>query len=115
MIQRFPDILPSESSVMRRRMDVLEVRFGDGAMQRMPRFGAAAPIREWQLVFTNITAAQAVIMDEFLASHNGVTPFLWTPPRGSAGHYRCHGWEVTPATAGLAGLRALFIETGDAS
>ena len=113
-MRRFPDIGPSESSVMRRRADVLETRFGDGAVQRMPRHGAAAPIREWHLVFTNITAAQAAAIDGFLASHKGVTPFLWVPPGGSSGHYLCLGWQVTPAPSGLASLRAIFTETGAA-
>lgn len=110
-MRRFPDIRPSESSVMRRRMDVLETRFGDGAVQRMPRHGAAGPVREWHLVFTHISAAQAATIDSFLAAHKGVTPFLWTPPGGVAGRYLCGSWQITPAPAGLASLRATFIAT----
>ena len=110
-MRRFPDIGPSESSVMRRRMDVLETRFGDGAVQRMPRHGAAGPVREWHLVFTHISATQAGRIDSFLAFHKGVTPFLWTPPGGASGRYLCGGWQITPAPGGLASLRAIFTET----
>ena len=113
-MRRFPEIGPSESSVMRRRMDVLETRFGEGAVQRMPRHGAAAPVREWHLVFTNISTDQAAVIDSFLASHNGVIPFLWTSPDGALASYLCAGWQVAPASAGLASLRAVFTETAAA-
>lgn len=110
-MRRFPDIGPSETSVMRRRMDVLETRFGDGVVQRMPRHGAAGPVREWHLAFTHVSAAEAAAIDSFLAAHQGVTPFVWTPPDGTVGRYLCAGWQVTPSPGGLASLRAIFTET----
>lgn len=110
-MQQFPDIGPSESSVMRRHMDVLETRFGDGAVQRMPRHGAATPMREWHVVFTHINSAQAIKIDRFLESHKGVAPFRWVPPGGRSGYYLCTSWQVTPAPSGLASLRAVFTET----
>ena len=109
-MRRFPDISPSRSSVMRRRADIIEVRFGEGEVQRLPRFGGAAPYRDWQLVFANLDSAEIARIDSFLERHGGVTPFHWTPPQGRAGHYLCGGWQVTPVSAGLATLRATFTE-----
>jgi phage-related protein len=109
-MQRFPDIAPSRSSVMRRRADVIEVRFGEGAVQRLPRFGGAPPHRDWQLVFTALDRAEINRIDSFLETHGGVTPFHWTPPQGRAGRYLCAGWQVTPLSTGLATLHATFTE-----
>ena len=109
-MRRFPDIAPSRSSVMRRRADIIEVRFGDGAAQRLARFGGAPAHREWQLVFANLDRAEIDRMESFLEAHGGVTPFHWTPPQGRASQYLCGGWQVTPVSAGLATLRATFTE-----
>jgi len=109
-MRRFPDIAPSRSSVMRRRADIIEVRFGDGALQRLARFGGAPTQREWQLVFANLDRDTISRIDAFLDSHGGVTPFVWMPPQGRSGHYLCGGWQVAPVSAGLATLRATFTE-----
>ena len=109
-MKRFPAIAPGRSSLMRRRADILEVRFGDGATQRRPRFGGAAPHREWHLLFDMLEARQITAIDGFLESHGGVTPFLWTPPHGRPGTYLCAAWQVTPAGPGIAGLSAVFTE-----
>lgn len=114
-MRRFPAIAPSRSSVMRRRVDVLEVRFGDGAVQRMPRFAGAMPGREWQLVFSHLANADATRIDSFLESHGGVTAFLWTPPGGVSGQYLCAAWQITPASASLAHVRANFVENNAAA
>ena len=115
MMQRFPDIAPSRSSVMRRRADILEVRFGDGAVQRMPRFAGVVAGREWQLVFSHLAMAEAARIDRFLESHGGVTAFVWTPPSGVSGQYLCTAWQITPASAELAHVSASFIETNAAA
>lgn len=109
-MRRFPDIAPSRSSVMRRRADIIEVRFGEGAVQRLARFGGAPAHRDWQLVFANLELSEIGRIDAFLETHGGVTPFQWTPPQGRAGHYLCGGWQVTPVSANLATLRATFTE-----
>jgi len=115
MMRRFPDIAPSRSSALRRRMDVLEVRFGEGAVQRMPRFAGAVPGREWQLVFSHLASVDVGRIDSFLESHGGVTAFLWTPPGGVAGRYLCSAWQVTPVSASMAHVAARFVETGMAA
>ena len=107
-MKRFPAIAPGRSSPMRRRADILEVQFG--AAQRRPRFGGVAPRREWHLLFDMLEVRQITVIDSFLESHGGVTPFLWTPPHGRAGRYLCAAWQVTPAGPGLAGLSAVFTE-----
>lgn len=109
-MRRFPDIAPSRSSVMRRRADIIEVRFGEGATQRLARFGGAPAHREWQLVFANLEGDTINRIETFLESHAGVTPFHWVPPQGRSGHYVCGGWQVAPVSAGLATLRATFTE-----
>ena len=111
-MKRCPAIAPGRSSLMRRRADILEVRFGDGVTQRRPRFGGAVPRREWHLFFDLLTTRQIAEIDRFLESHGGVTAFLWTPPHGRPGTYLCAAWQVTPAGPGLAGLSAVFTEEG---
>jgi len=112
MMRRFPDIAPSRSSVMRRRADILEMRFGEGAIQRMPRFAAAAPAREWQLVFSHLDRSDAGQIDRFLESHRGVDPFLWSPPAGVSGRYLCAVWQIRPVSARMATVTATFLEDG---
>lgn len=109
-MKRFPDIAPGRSSLMRRRADNVEVRFGDGATQRRPRFVGGAVHREWHLLFDMLAAPQITGIDSFLETHGGVTAFLWTPPHGRAGAYLCSAWQVTPAGRGLASLSAVFTE-----
>ena len=109
-MKHFPSIAPGRSSLMRRRADILEVRFGDGAMQRRPRFGGATAHREWHLLFDMLAAREITAIDSFLASHGGVTPFVWTPPHGRSGRYLCAAWQVTPASPRLASLSAVFTE-----
>ncbi|MGC6453396.1 MAG: phage tail protein [Candidatus Puniceispirillaceae bacterium] len=109
-MRRFPDIAPSRSSVMRRRMDVLEVRFGEGAVQRMPRFAGAVPGRQWQVVFSRLDNEDAARIDGFLEAHAGVSAFLWTPPGGVTGHYLCAAWQITPVSAAMADVSASFVE-----
>jgi phage-related protein len=115
MMQRFPDIAPSRSSVMRRRMDVLEVRFGEGVVQRMPRFAGAVPGREWQLVFSHLAITDASRIDSFLESHGGVTAFLWKPPGGVVGQYLCAAWQITPISARTVNVSAGIVETNAAT
>ena len=114
-MRRFPEIGPSESSVMRRRMDVLEVRFGEGAVQRMPRVAGAPPGREWQLVFAHLASADASRIDSFLESHGGITAFLWTPPGGVSGHYLCAAWQLTPESTSMVNVTATFVENNAAA
>ena len=107
-MQNFPDVVPSLSSVLRRSADMLEVRFGGGESQVMPRFGGAAPQSEWQLVFANLPVADIARLDAFLESHGGVTAFRWQPPQGSRAAFRCASWQIVPVSAELATLRAVF-------
>lgn len=108
-MQAFPNVVPSRSSILRRTADMLEVRFGEGEAQLLPRFGGAAPQSEWQLVFANLPVAEIARLDRFLESHGGVTAFRWQPPQGRNAAWRCASWQIVPVSAELATLRASFI------
>lgn len=111
MVQRFPNYIPSRSTVMRRRIEVLEMRFGGGHVQRLPRFGGADHLQEWSVFFSHRSPAEIAAIDTFLGSHGGATSFLWTPPQGSQGRYVCSSWQITPITGDLANLTAHFTES----
>jgi phage-related protein len=111
MVRQFPDYEASRSTAMRRRIEVLEMRFGGGHVQRLPRFGGAHQLQEWSVFFSHRSPFEIEEIDRFLGSHGGATSFLWTPPQGTRGLYVCSSWQITPVTGDLASLTALFTES----
>ncbi|WP_410963171.1 phage tail protein [Salmonella sp. SAL04292] len=42
--------------------------------------------------------------------HEGYRSFLWTPPGGVQGRYRCNGYKLRPLGAGLHELSFTFVQ-----
>ena len=108
----FPDINPSQTSVMRAQADVIETRFGRGRRQRLARAGNSITV-EWQLAFLHRPLADIARIDSFLAAQAGVAPFFWTPPPTGQpvrpALFVCESWQITPSTHQLASLSAVFM------
>ncbi|HCF6345162.1 phage tail protein [Pseudomonas aeruginosa] len=46
----------------------------------------------------------------FLDRHEGYRSFLWTPPGGVQGRYRCNGYKLRPLGGGLYELSFTFVQ-----
>ncbi|WP_322105849.1 phage tail protein [Paraburkholderia sp. J41] len=80
--------------------------FGDGYEQT-----AAAGINNksgsWPYTYVGpINEVQPII--DFLDAHAGAVSFLWTPPFGVQGLYKCAGYNLTPNGGPLVQLTATF-------
>jgi len=67
------------------RLRVLTAQFGDGYKQTAGD-GINNLVQSWPLQFTG-SAAYITEIRDFLRSHGGAKPFLWTPPLGVQGLY----------------------------
>lgn len=97
-----PQIEPAGDIQFRTR----EARFGDGYRQATGD-GLNTKEQAWPLVFRGSLATLMPIR-EFLDAHAGHTAFLWTPPDGVQGLYRCKGYQWIPGAANRRRLTATF-------
>lgn len=86
---------------------VRKTQFGDGYEQRT-RFGLNTDPEEWDLSFSERTAAERDEIRNFLAARGGVESFDWTPPWGSAGKFVCEEWDVSASNCVSNTARATF-------
>ncbi|MFJ3259651.1 phage tail protein [Pseudomonas sp. NPDC086581] len=70
----------------------LESRFGDGYAQALA-VGINNSQQSWALTFTGKQARMQPIKD-FFDRHKGAASFIWTPPLGEPGLYRCKGYKI---------------------
>ena len=77
---------------------VTKIQFGDGYRQ-LSSSGINNKRKDWIGTKTgDFTTVIKPIMD-FIDSHAGVTPFLWTDPHGQTKQYTCTGYS-TPQRKG---------------
>lgn len=69
-----------------------EVQFGDGYSQSTLD-GINGRREQWPVSFRGGESYIQPIRS-FLDSHAGWSSFLWTPPGGVQGYYRCKGYDV---------------------
>ena len=69
-----------------------EVDFGDGYTQSRPQ-GLNHNRATFSLTFSG-NIAKIKQIDDFLTRHGGYKTFLWTPPFGKQGKYRCKEHQV---------------------
>ena len=72
----------------------LSARFGDGYEQTAPD-GINNKLESWPLTFEG-TSASITPIKTFLESKLGTRSFLWTPPLGTQGMYKCKTLSVVP-------------------
>lgn len=85
---------------------VLKAQFGDGYAQTAAD-GINNKSQTWPLQFRGALANIAPIRD-FLDALSGYQAFLWTPPLGAQGYYKCTGHMLKPMGAGKYELAATF-------
>lgn len=73
--------VPSYGSEKKTVHRVRKSSYGDGYEQTVED-GLNSTYQEWSLVFRTTTEIANQI-DEFLSSHKGTRPFLWTPPHSN--------------------------------
>lgn len=83
--------------------------FGDGYSQSVSD-GINNKSQSWPLVFLGGEERTREIM-RFIDSHKGARGFLWTPPLGDLGLYKCDGYQLTPHGAENYTLTATFEQT----
>jgi phage-related protein len=90
-----PDWAPSAAHDIR----VLSTPFGDGYVQDIGD-GINTDLPPWNVSFSNRSASE---YDAILAFFDALAPgqrFTWTPPRRSAGTFKCLKFQETPYTNG---------------
>ena len=98
---------PSFEATEASRPRVVKAQFGDGYEQAI-RFGLNTNPKEWSLVFEGRTDTEREEILAFLEARGGAESFDWTPPRGTAGKYKCEEWQVTLQVFNYNNIRATF-------
>ncbi|WP_426160269.1 phage tail protein [Pseudomonas sp. TSRC2-2] len=86
-----------------------ENEFGDGYVQA-GGIGINTKSQAWNLTHTGSMeqGEELPLIWAFLDRHEGYKSFLWTPPGGVRGRYRCNGYKPRAAGPGLFTLTFAF-------
>lgn len=84
----------------------LKAQFGDGYQQTAPD-GINNKVENWPLTFEG-TSAKIAPIKAFLESKQGTQSFLWTPPLGVQGMYKCTSFRVVDKGADNYEISATF-------
>ncbi len=76
--------------------------FGDGYTQA-GGIGINTKSETWNLTHSGVMAVgeELPLVRDFIDRHEGYKAFIWTPPGGVQGRYRCKGYKSKPLGAGL--------------
>ncbi|RRU23571.1 phage tail protein [Stenotrophomonas sp. 278] len=88
---------------------VREAKFGDGYSQAASE-GINNEEQQWPISIVG-RAAKVQPALEFIRAHQGARSFLWTPPLGAQGLYRCKTYNLIPHGNGVFTLNATFEQT----
>lgn len=88
---------------------VRSIRFGDGYQQDV-RDGLNNKEQQWPVSATG-PASQIQPLIDFLDACGGDQAFLWTPPRGVQGLYKCKGYSTTDTHGDWVKLTATFVRS----
>jgi phage-related protein len=80
--------IPDYPASLSKAPKVLEVKFGNGYVSSV-KDGINNIVQNWELTFSYMCDADALILEAFFDNLAGTTPFDWTPPGKSAGRYVC--------------------------
>lgn len=87
---------------------VLSAQFGDG-YEQTAEDGINNEKQSWPLVFSR-PAAEATQIRDFLRATKGTAAFLWTPPLGAEGTYKCKAFQMKAQDLNNYVVSALFEE-----
>lgn len=85
---------------------VLTAQFGDGYKQTAAD-GINNKVQSWPLTFSG-TADEIAPIRNFLDAQQGYQAFLWTPPLGVQGYYKCAAHTLQPVEGDVYTLTATF-------
>lgn len=85
---------------------VREIRFGDGYQQDVPD-GLNNREDSWP-VSASGPAEEIQPLIDFLDARGGHEAFLWTPPRGTQGRYKCKAYSTRDTHGDQVALSATF-------
>ena len=85
---------------------VLSARYGDG-YEQTAKNGINNKSQSWPLTFRGKDTKIRPIRD-FLDAHEGARAFLWTPPLGAQGYYKCRTYTLKPLGLNNYELAATF-------
>lgn len=97
-----PDDEAGSDSTLRTRKS----KFGDGYVQ-VTSDGLNAEEDSWTLSFGGMAEEVNPIL-KFIRSHRGAKSFLWTPPGGALGMYRCDAFRQQLKPGGIVVVAATF-------
>jgi phage-related protein len=71
-------------------------QFGDGYAQDTPA-GINSERQKWNVSRSGYDYQLQPIVD-FIREHGGTVAFLWKPPLGPIGYYKCKKWQLSPVS-----------------
>lgn len=106
--------IPSPSSQYHEKPRVLVAGFGGGYEQRTGDGPTGGELRDWSLIWDNITRAQMKTMTDFLRARGGREKFKWTQliPFDGEGEkfYICEEWNGQYLGGNIHRFTAAFLE-----
>lgn len=84
-------------------------QFADGYEQSVED-GLNNQSQAWPLVFTG-AKPRVMLIKAFLDRHKGAKAFLWTPPLGKLGLYKCNGYKPVHRGGQVYAITATFQQT----
>lgn len=84
-------------------------KFGDGYEQAVED-GLNNQSESWPVTFTGM-ASRILEIRKFLDKHKGAKAFLWTPPLGVLGLYKCNGYKPVHRGGQVYAITATFQQT----
>ncbi|MFS0827591.1 phage tail protein [Pseudomonas phoenicis] len=97
---------PDDSATCDSKLRTRKSQFGDGYAQ-VSGDGLNAEQDSWDVSFGGLNDEVAPIQ-AFIKSHGGMRSFLWTPPGGVQGLYRCETYRRQAQPGGTVLLTATF-------
>lgn len=111
MTETFTWQVTAESPSAAVTFSVRTAKFGDGYEQASPD-GINNKISEWSVTYVGHRILDGLAdIESFLDRHAGATSFLWTPPNGTEGLFRCAKYNLTDLTEGWQSIEATFTQS----
>jgi phage-related protein len=83
-------------------------QFGNGYEQSVED-GLNNQSQSWPLVFTG-AKPRVMLIKAFFDRHKGAKAFLWTPPLGELGLYKCKGYKPVHRGGQVYAITATFLQ-----
>ncbi len=99
--------IPDDEASCDGEMRLRKSSMGDGYVQ-VSSDGLNPDSQTWALTFGGL-AEEVALPLAFIRRHGGYRAFLWTPPGGELGLYRCEAYQSQRRPAGITVLSLTFV------